>query len=368
VERAARRLGSVILRLGLSPLRLFWPPYSRLMLVNEATNWALSWELCELAAIASRIGVRVTKSWLYKCTTTQSVFFASHMDLLQRRLDRGAHRYGTAYLHGKPGTGIPAFDACFEALRRYHHDIHRIQVSHTEMHDLVLESGIDPSKVFRIPIGINLSYFPVTTPELRRQSRNQLGIPKSAVVLGYFQKDGVGWREGMEPKLVKGPDVFLRAVNILRDSVPDLFVLLSGPARGFVKSGLERVGVPYKHVYVHFYPNMGRLFHAIDLYLVASRQEGGPKAILESMASGIPLITTRVGQAMDLVAHGVNGWMVDVGDAEGLAYWAEYAISHNAETKAVTDMGRATAKVNSYEKQAPLWKEFMTGFVDFPQA
>ena len=39
------------------------------------------------------------------------------------------------------------------------------------------------------------------------------------------------------------------------------------------------------------------------------------------MASGIPLVTTRVGQAQEIVVHGTNGWMVDVGDAEALAEW-----------------------------------------------
>jgi glycosyltransferase involved in cell wall biosynthesis len=338
------------------------------MLINESTNWVLSWELRELAAIANQMGVRVTKGWLHKCTTKQSVFFASHLDFFLTQLNRRAHRYGTAYLHGKPGTGVPVFDACFETLRRDHDNLQRIQVSHSEMLNLVLESGIDPAKVFLIPIGVNLSYFPATTPELRRQSRTQLDIPEAAVVLGSFQKDGVGWGEGMEPKLVKGPDVFLRAVQILRQTVPDLFVLLSGPARGFVKAGLDRVGVPYRHVFIESYSDMGHLYHAIDLYMVASRQEGGPKAILESMASGIPLVTTRAGQAMDLVKHGVNGWLVEVGDAEGLAHWAEYAITHEAETKAVIEKGRVTANANSYEKQAPLWKKFMTGFVDLPQA
>jgi len=45
------------------------------------------------------------------------------------------------------------------------------------------------------------------------------------------------------------------------------------------------------------------MLQALDLYIVASREEGEPKAILESMASGVPLVTTEVGQAMDFVEH-----------------------------------------------------------------
>jgi len=100
------------------------------------------------------------------------------------------------------------------------------------------------------------------------------------------------------------------------------------------------------------------------LYIVASRQEGGPKAVLESMASGVPLVTTRVGQATELVKHGENGWLVDVEDAEGLAHWAEHVIAHRGSLDRVVRAARHTAEANSYEAQVPLWHNFMTGFVD----
>lgn len=365
LRSAAVRIARPAVRAGLSPLRLVWPSFSRLMLVNEATNWVLSWELREIRALCTRFGVRTVDPRLFKFTKRQSVFFSSHFDLLLSGLPWGDHRLGTTYFHGKPGTGVPDFDTCHANLCLLHSRMHRIQVSHTEMRDVVLESGIDPAKVFLIPIGINLSFFPPQTPESKREARSRLGIPQSSVVVGSFQKDGVGWNDGLEPKLIKGPDVFLDAVAILKESLPELFVLLSGPARGFVKRGLERLGIPYKHVYLDFYPDVAGLFQALDLYIVPARQEGGPKAILESMASRIPIITTRVGQAMDLVQHGINGWMVDGEDVEGLAHWARYALEHPGEVREVTQQGLITAHRNSYESQIPLWHEFMTGFVKY---
>ncbi|MBD1835577.1 glycosyltransferase family 4 protein [Cyanobacteria bacterium FACHB-472] len=231
------------------------------------------------------------------------------------------------------------------------------------MQDVVLNSGIAPEKVFLIPIGINLSYFQKQTRESRQKTRVKYGIPESAVVVGSFQKDGVGWDEGLQPKLIKGPDIFLKTIEILKPRVPELFVLLSGPARGYVKTGLETLGVPYHHCILKNYPEVGELFQALDLYIVASRQEGGPKALLESMASGVPLITTKVGQAMDLVQHEKNAWMVDVEDAEGLAYWAEYVITQR-ELDRVLQQGRTTAEANTYQSQIPLWRNFMKGFVE----
>jgi glycosyltransferase involved in cell wall biosynthesis len=233
------------------------------------------------------------------------------------------------------------------------------------MKDYILESGIDPAKVFVIPIGVNLSLFRFKDTNLYTQLRAQLGIPENSFVIGSFQKDGVGWGEGMEPKLVKGPDIFVKTIEKLKSSIPELIVLLIGPARGYVKSSLGQLGVRYIWLEKQAYSQICRYYSALDLYLVCSRQEGGPKAVLESMASGIPLVTTRVGQAMDLVMHGENGWMVDAEDVDGLAYWANYVYQNRGATlNATLQNGRITAEKNSYSVQVPLWQEFMRGFVE----
>jgi glycosyltransferase involved in cell wall biosynthesis len=359
-----KRVGRQTLNAAGRGLARSWRPYSRLILVDDSPLWVLAWEMRELAALARRLGVRLAAAKWQDLSERQAIFFASQFILLTAEVwPGGNHAVGAAYFHGKPGTGVPEFDACYARLRQMHSAIQRIQVSHTEMRDIVLESGIAPEKVFLIPIGINLSFFRVQTSLSRREARAQLGIPESAVVVGSFQKDGNGWGEGLEPKLIKGPDVFLNAVALLQQRIPELFVLLSGPARGYVKAGLERLRVPYKHLYLSAYPEVGQLFQALDVYLVASRQEGGPKAVLEAMASGVPLVTTRVGQAMDLVQHEENGWMVASEDAEGLAYWAAEALTRSTRTAAVLIRGRRTAEANTYEAQLPLWRSFMQGFV-----
>ena len=360
-----QRVGQITLRTVSWPIVHRWPNYSRLFLVGDSASWVISWEMCELAAIARRIGIQVADTFWLPVVNHQAVFYGSHFDLLDDRWLKKPLRVGMAYFHGRPGTGVPEFDQSYRRLCQVHHRIHRVQVSHSEMKEVVLDSGIKQEKVFLIPIGINLNYFPLQTPESRRNARAKLNIPQSAVVVGSFQKDGVGWGEGMEPKFIKGPDVFLKTIQLLQHHIPELFVLLSGPARGYVKAGLERLGVPYYHIFLKDYPEVGQLFQALDIYIISSRQEGGPKAVLETMASGVPLVTTRVGQAMDLVRHGENGWMVDIDNVEALAYWAEYVVSHRSILEAVLRTGRQTAEVNSYEAQIPLWDRFMRGYVEW---
>jgi glycosyltransferase involved in cell wall biosynthesis len=82
------------------------------------------------------------------------------------------------------------------------------------------------------------------------------------------------------------------------------------------------------------------------------------------MASGVPLVTTRVGQATDLVEHGRNAWMVDVDDVDGLVHHAQVALGADGARRAVVTAGRATAEANAYERQDPLWRSFFDGIVD----
>lgn len=318
-----------------------------------------------MGRIAAGLGARVADPRLLGVSRGQAAFFGSQFSLLRDPWPAPPHRLGTAYFHGRPGTpGMPEFDEAHDALRAHHHELERVQVSHREMYELVLESGIDPDKVFLIPIGIEGGWFTVGTPEQRRASREELGLPSSAFVVGSFQKDGVGWGQGDEPKLVKGPDVLVEVLRRVSRATPELHVLLSGPARGYVRSELARAGVPFVHRRVDRSRDVASLYHALDAYLVSSRQEGGPKAVLESMASGVPLVTTRVGQAGDLVRHGENGFVVEVEDVDGLADWLVHVSHAPAELGALRRAGLETASANTYDAQIPLWREFLEGFVE----
>ena len=56
----------------------------------------------------------------------------------------------------------------------------------------------------------------------------------------------------------------------------------------------------------------------LDVYVITSREEGGPKALLESLACGIPLITTNVGMAHDVISKHDCGIICNVDDVDSL--------------------------------------------------
>lgn len=364
---SVRRRASVVSQtLRNTILSRAWPPYSRLCLVSDGANWVLSWEMRALEKLARRLGLRVTSAVYVPGVRRQAVFYADQFCLFNKGLFTGGNRIGFCYYHGRPSPLEPQFEVCYRTLAQHHDQIQRLQVTNTVFRDFVLETGMNPEKVFIIPISIDLSWFQLQTLESRRKARSAYNLPQSAVIVGSIQKDGVGWGDGMEPKLIKGPDIFVKTIELLKPRIPDLFVLVCGPARGYVVSRLEKLGVPHRYIPWIPYPKVGQIFAALDLYLVTAREEGGPKAVLESMASGVPLVTTRVGQAVDLVQHGTNGWMVDVGDVEGLAHWAQYAIEHRTDLDSVLRNARKTAEANDYDAQTPLWQNFFHGFVEAP--
>lgn len=58
------------------------------------------------------------------------------------------------------------------------------------------------------------------------------------------------------------------------------------------------------------YRMFGNLYQTMDFLLMVSNYEGGPANLPEAIASGTPMLCTRVGMALDLVLHGVNGFLL----------------------------------------------------------
>jgi glycosyltransferase involved in cell wall biosynthesis len=342
----------------------FWPEGSRLFVVGDDIGWSIDDDRERLTATARRLGYEVAPAAWARFARRQAVFHHDHFSALQPRWLESPHRLGLSYFHGRPGTdGYPEFDRAYETLKQHAGRIDRVQVTHAEMHGLVIAAGVAPNKVFRIPIGVDIDRFPLGDEEAGAAARRALDIPESAFVVGSFLKDGVGFGEGLEPKLVKGPHILVLTLERLRASIPELFVLLTGPARGYVRGELERLAIPYRHAYVDSRDELARAYHASDVCLVTSLQEGGPKAVLESMATGVPLVTTRVGQASELVVDRENGLLVDVDDVDALAAAAGRIYDDAALAARLRAGGRPTAEAYAEERLDARWAELLDGFL-----
>lgn len=246
--------------------------------------------------------------------------------------------------HGRDGSPHPGIQPAVERLKRLHARFDRIQVTCTIGRDALLEMGIPAAKVVRLPEGVDLAPFALCREgDAKSRSRRRLRIPDDAFVVGCFQKDGDGMDEGHAPKMIKGPDVLVDVLALVKRQRP-VFALLPGPARGYVKARLTNAGIPFCAPGFVSRDELPAMYAALDAYLSPSRDEGGPAGLLEAMASGVPVVSTRSGMAPDLIDHAVNGILADVDDraslASGLLWIAEDPLRAQRMAAAAADAVR----------------------------
>ena len=364
LRRLARGPSRVVLGSYVGARTRAWPQHSRLFVVGDRFGWSIDDDAERLRATASRLGYTVAADSWAPFADRQSVFSHDHFGALQPQWTRSTHRLGLSYFHGRPGTpGSPEFDDAFERLRRNAGRVERVQVTHAEMHDLVRSAGVAAERIFRIPIGVDIERFPLGDAALRAAARERLGLPCAAFVVGSFQKDGVGRGAGLEPKAIKGPDVLVVVLERLRAAIPELTVLLTGPARGYVRRALEQRAIPHVHAMLASRDELASAYHALDAYVVTSRQEGGPKAAFEANAVGVPLVTTRVGQAQELLRDGEDALLVDVDDVDALVHAVLRIHDDRGLAERLRTAGRATAESYSEQRLDPRWDALLDGFV-----
>ena len=131
--------------------------------------------------------------------------------------------------------------------------------------------------------------------------RKKYGVAEESFLVGSFQRDTEG-SDLISPKLIKGPDRFIEIVKYYKAKDSNLKVILTGKRRQFVINELERLNIEYLYFEMANFETLNELYNLIDLYVVSSRIEGGPQAIVECGITKTPIISTDVGFASDILA------------------------------------------------------------------
>jgi glycosyltransferase involved in cell wall biosynthesis len=129
----------------------------------------------------------------------------------------------------------------------------------------------------------------------------------------------VGTAGRLEP--VKRLDLLISAAAKLRPRFPDLRVLIAGD--GASRPQLERLthdlSLGDAVEFAGWRDDLASLHRQLGVFCVTSEQEGFGVAALEAMASGVPVVASRVGGLPELVEDGRSGFLVPAGDVDALA-------------------------------------------------
>ena len=158
---------------------------------------------------------------------------------------------------------------------------------------------LTPKKIVSIPFWINENIF--FSLQDKSNLRSKYNLPKESLIIGSFQRDTEG-KDLKSPKLIKGPDQFVEIVKSFSKRNKNLLVLLAGYRRQYLIKKLEEENIDYKYIELVDFEILNELYNCLDLYVVSSRVEGGPQAILECGITKTPLISTDVGIATEILS------------------------------------------------------------------
>ena len=130
----------------------------------------------------------------------------------------------------------------------------------------------------------------------------------------------------------------------VQKKVPSRLLMIGdGPDRSRAEQFVRQHSLRDKVVFVGNVPNLEELVGASDLFLLPSEAESFGMAALEAMASEVPVIATRSGGLPEVVVHGETGYLLPVGDIDGMAAHAIEILSDPEKQKRMGSAGRALA-------------------------
>jgi glycosyltransferase involved in cell wall biosynthesis len=183
---------------------------------------------------------------------------------------------------------------------------------------IVLESlGVKSQRLIFNPFYVDENIFKSLNLS-KEELSNSLNIDykdiQNKVLIGSFQRDSLG-SDLSKPKWQKDPNML---INIMKLLDKDKFVLLlAGPRRHYVIKQCKKYDIPYIFLGDESYilnnkddisinslatEQMPYLYNLIEVYIVSSKSEGGPKAIPESLLCKTKVISTDVGFSPDLLS------------------------------------------------------------------
>ena len=162
-----------------------------------------------------------------------------------------------------------------------------------------MSNYFEPSKIYSKKLWINEQVFYHIPDTEKSQLRDKYQFRNTDYLIGSFQKDTEG--KSNLPKLSKGPDIFVNIIKDMYKENKDIVVVLTGLRREYIINELNKVGISYRYFNMVTLKEINELYNCLDLYIVSSRCEGGPRSVFEAGLTKTPIISTKVGISPELM-------------------------------------------------------------------
>jgi len=201
---------------------------------------------------------------------------------------------------------------------------HRLATHVTAVSEAVADSamalGVPRGRITVIPNGVDTDRFDGRAPadEARR-------------VLGGGEAPLVGSVGCLAPR--KDYGTLLEALALLagRGRAFGAVLVGEGPERAALEARSTALGLGARVRFLGERCAVERLLPGMDVFVLSSREEGIPNALLEAMAAGRPCVATAVGGTPEVLEDGATGWLVPAGSPEALAAALEEALARPEE-------------------------------------
>ncbi|MDG1253036.1 MAG: N-acetyl-alpha-D-glucosaminyl L-malate synthase BshA [Schleiferiaceae bacterium] len=172
--------------------------------------------------------------------------------------------------------------------------------------------------------------------------RDILVIPNFVFLQRYSRGDAAARRRFAEPeesilchvsnfrKVKRVLDVVLIFAEVRKELPSKLVMVGDGPDRAAAETLVANLGIQEDVLFVGKTSEVERILGVSDLFLLPSETESFGLAALEAMASGVPVVASRVGGLPEVVSHGLTGYLESVGDVARMSQRAIDILSNEA--------------------------------------
>jgi glycosyltransferase involved in cell wall biosynthesis len=171
------------------------------------------------------------------------------------------------------------------------------------------------------------------------------------------------WMRSFHP--IWNPNMALRVMARLRDSLPGASLVMAGPDKGSLPDVIRQtqsLGLGDRVRFAGFLDQEGKTREggAADIYINTNHIDNAPVGVLEACAMGLPVITTSVGGIPDLFDHGETALFVRDDDDEGMARSVQGLCSNPDLAALLSRNGRRLAECFSWEQVRPRWEQLFS--------